>query len=1064
VTSFGLGIILNFTDNASAKMAGVTSAFDNMNNAADKSQRTFVGFAKSVGGIGKALTAGITLPLIGVAQRIARTGIEKASLFQNMQLALDTLLPEDINTGTFIQGLDEMGRSVPVATRYFLKGAQNLIMFGAEADNVKDMLQVLTDVAGGTGRGLNGFNSSVNYMGIALSTGIVNMNSFQAMIRNTGIQADRIIGNMLGITDANEAMQTAFRLSRDEGEKFVEMLMHGLRYGTDGALGFTAAFEGAGKRLLETFDGAKKYLTDAWDNVGIDVLGINFDEYGMKTFHGMDYVTRAMTNLAKTIQGLAPLFQPMIMMTFQFFERISEMAKNAITWFNNLSESTQSFVSRVLFAVALLGPALTLFGVFGGTILPKLTAAFKGAAVGIGKLISFMGPWIALAGILYLVWTRNLGGIQDHVSRFWGNLTASFGQGVERVLTTIRLFRSAWADDGWLSIEDFDLMESMGLTNAVSNLLMLRYRLGYFFEGFQTALSSFVESFSDAFGRITSVLGGFGFDAGPLTALFDALSGSDPEKWRLIGEALGQIIVPMVMFKLAMLKLKGISDIGSLFAGFGMKLAPLKKILLPIGLVVGLLKLFYLAWEENFLGIRDLIQGIDWQGVLGKISDFWSKTVGRIVEFGQYLWSRIQPIIGNVIGIFQDVVYWFRNSGIKTQLMVFAALFVSAFQGIKDIVDRLRPVFRIVFDFILTVIGSVVSGIREHLLPVFLKIVERVMSFVNTVMVWVNILIDAVREPIEALVGWIVRAWDGWIRDVVENVIGFVSRIAEILGLLAVWVYDNFIQPIIGFATILFAVVAPIISKAISLVIDIFGNLFNMVGGIISGIIKVINGLIDFIVGVFTGDWGRAWEGVKSIFEGIVTAIQSIFKGVINHIITAINAFIRGINLLRIPNWVPGIGGKGINIPLIPHLQTGGMITQAGAAYLHPAEVVLNSRLTKGLDEIVSNSKRSGTPMSIKPGVESSTIQIHREGIAPSPKQVSPLVRNNNASSTPALALAGGGDVHFEKGSIHVTVAQATPAEAERFANLIYDKIKRKQELEKMKSYQNRDHRNQGVR
>ena len=54
--NFGLGIILNFTDNASAKMVGVVGAFGSMDRAIDRTQGRFTAFAKSLGGIGKALT------------------------------------------------------------------------------------------------------------------------------------------------------------------------------------------------------------------------------------------------------------------------------------------------------------------------------------------------------------------------------------------------------------------------------------------------------------------------------------------------------------------------------------------------------------------------------------------------------------------------------------------------------------------------------------------------------------------------------------------------------------------------------------------------------------------------------------------------------------------------------------------------------------------------------------------------------------------------------------------------------------------------------------------------
>lgn len=75
--------------------------------------------------------------------------------------------------------------------------------------------------------------------------------------------------------------------------------------------------------------------------------------------------------------------------------------------------------------------------------------------------------------------------------------------------------------------------------------------------------------------------------------------------------------------------------------------------------------------------------------------------------------------------------------------------------------------------------------------------------------------------------------------------------------------------------------------------------------------------------GIFTGDWSRVWEGVKGIFSGVWEAIKGIAKGAMNGIIDIINGLIGGLNKLKIPDWVPGVGGKGINIPLIPKFAKG---------------------------------------------------------------------------------------------------------------------------------------------
>lgn len=108
-----------------------------------------------------------------------------------------------------------------------------------------------------------------------------------------------------------------------------------------------------------------------------------------------------------------------------------------------------------------------------------------------------------------------------------------------------------------------------------------------------------------------------------------------------------------------------------------------------------------------------------------------------------------------------------------------------------------------------------------------------------------------------------------------------------------------------------------------SILSSVLGVALEAISGIVQGVMQVFQGLITFITGVFTGNWRQAWDGIKSIFSGIWEAIKSVAKGAVNGIISIINGIIGGLNKLKIPDWVPGLGGKGINIPLIPMLAKG---------------------------------------------------------------------------------------------------------------------------------------------
>lgn len=99
----------------------------------------------------------------------------------------------------------------------------------------------------------------------------------------------------------------------------------------------------------------------------------------------------------------------------------------------------------------------------------------------------------------------------------------------------------------------------------------------------------------------------------------------------------------------------------------------------------------------------------------------------------------------------------------------------------------------------------------------------------------------------------------------------------------------------------------------------------DFIGNAMAAIKKIFTGIVKFLSGAFTGDWDKAWEGIKDIFDGISTAIKGTWASAINAIIRALNWLIDKANKISftVPGWVPGLGGKhiGVNIPKINELQ-----------------------------------------------------------------------------------------------------------------------------------------------
>lgn len=140
--------------------------------------------------------------------------------------------------------------------------------------------------------------------------------------------------------------------------------------------------------------------------------------------------------------------------------------------------------------------------------------------------------------------------------------------------------------------------------------------------------------------------------------------------------------------------------------------------------------------------------------------------------------------------------------------------------------------------------------------------------------------------------------------------------------------------PILPMIANLFMQILPLIGQlvqalipVIQLVAEIFGSVLGSalqsIANIVSNVMQIFQGLIDFITGVFTGNWSQAWEGIKSIFSGAVGGLGEIIKAPLRAVVSVVNTVIGGLNKLKIPDWVPGLGGKGINIPMIPGFAKG---------------------------------------------------------------------------------------------------------------------------------------------
>ena len=171
------------------------------------------------------------------------------------------------------------------------------------------------------------------------------------------------------------------------------------------------------------------------------------------------------------------------------------------------------------------------------------------------------------------------------------------------------------------------------------------------------------------------------------------------------------------------------------------------------------------------------------------------------------------------------------------------------------------------------------------------------------------------------------------IKPMFDKILGWLSKAGEYLS---VW-WNSFLVPFFKWIT---DIIGPAVKAVLEAIWNTIQDVFGMICDIIGGIMKALGGLMDFIIGVFTGDWEKAWTGIKDFFGGIWDAIWGIIKGVVNLSIDAINGLWKGI-VGVIEGIANGIGGlveaignvfgqdwgwkvDWADVPVIPKLASGG--------------------------------------------------------------------------------------------------------------------------------------------
>ncbi|MFS0946985.1 phage tail tape measure protein [Enterococcus casseliflavus] len=333
-------------------------------------------------------------------------------------------------------------------------------------------------------------------------------------------------------------------------------------------------------------------------------------------------------------------------------------------------------------------------------------------------------------------------------------------------------------------------------------------------------------------------------------------------------------------------------------------------------------------------------------------------------------------------------------------------------------------------------LADVGESIQISLLPFFEMAIEALKSFKG----WWDSLDQGTKTWIITIAGIIAAV--GPVLVVLGTLMGSVTKItAGVKDLATVWSELGKLFGLSGgwFAVAVIAIAALVaglvwaynnvewfrngVNAFFQGVSDIAVEVFNFMGGYISNIFggiiqnfqnffdagkRIFTGFIDFITGIFTGDWERAWNGVVNIFGGIFDMIAAMAKAPLNTMIGLINAFLGGLNNIKIPKWVPGVGGKGFSISTIPYLADGGHVLN-GQAIVGEAgpELLTNKNGKTTVTPLSDEEKRKGIGGKVQPSKVEQHIHIGNVD-ANNPSELNKMNRKFYRASKQALGGIGG--------------------------------------------------------
>lgn len=285
-------------------------------------------------------------------------------------------------------------------------------------------------------------------------------------------------------------------------------------------------------------------------------------------------------------------------------------------------------------------------------------------------------------------------------------------------------------------------------------------------------------------------------------------------------------------------------------------------------------------------------------GLIAKtIAEVFAKTFGT---------QTAQDLTGNLIGIFaslgglaveifaryeRDKMYlawqpWIDN---KDKLV----------EAINETIAPIQHLAQVIEDFLNDTSDKIIAFYDESVKPFIddfesgcASILETLLDLYNS---YVAPIIDEWGTRLEDLI-------NGPLTDFVDKFLDVCAKIIDALR----QIWDNVLVPLINWILQnVIPLLAPVVQWLGDAAIDLLGAAVEMA----NGILDILGGLIDFLVGVFTGDWKKAFSGAGQIAQGFADTCGAVIEWIGDYILTP---FMSLVKKLFSVDWVKYFGVAGI--------------------------------------------------------------------------------------------------------------------------------------------------------